>query len=188
MSSKTTIFSRIKNIDLPSKEMPVLPIFNGLSDDKVAFFIEMLEILGVTVIQGNNLSDINTIIEETGYAPKDVFSNIHALTDKTDANPSSPKDLKLSVLEGSVGVAENGAIWIDSSVLPNRALTAIGENLLIALPLSKIVWNMHEAYTYIRPQDTGYGVFISGPSETKDIGQSLAKGTHGTRTLRVFLY
>jgi L-lactate dehydrogenase complex protein LldG len=46
---------------------------------------------------------------------------------------------------------------------------------------------MHHAYKALEITDMGFGTFISGPSKTADIEQSLVIGAHGSRELFVFL-
>ncbi|WP_158022018.1 LutC/YkgG family protein [Flammeovirga pacifica] len=187
MTSREKILSAIEGINLPSKELPITPIFEGLSEDKHAFFFEMLNTLGVEVIVSDNDDQLKDIIKEKQQDGK-VYSSIPDLgADDLTVNKDEMANLNLSVIEGQLGVAENGAIWVNGEDLKHRSLTAIASHLLIVLPYHKIVWNMHEAYTYIKPQDHGYGVFISGPSKTADIEQSLVKGAHGAKSLIVYI-
>jgi L-lactate dehydrogenase complex protein LldG len=91
------------------------------------------------------------------------------------------------VLPGNFGVAENGAVWITESGMGDRALPFICEHLLLVLPLTEILSNMHEAYERIGDLKYDLGTFIAGPSKTADIEQSLVLGAHGPKSLTVIL-
>jgi L-lactate dehydrogenase complex protein LldG len=90
-------------------------------------------------------------------------------------------------LQGNFGVAENGAVWLEDKDLPHRIVPFITQHLILALDTDKIVATMQDAYQRIDLKSTGYGVFISGPSKTADIEQSLVYGAHGAKELTVVL-
>jgi L-lactate dehydrogenase complex protein LldG len=103
-------------------------------------------------------------------------------------DPHTLEGLDLAVLPGTLGVAENGAIWVEGSALPHRALVVIPEHLVIVLSAGDLVADFHEAYGRIdlsaRPR---FGLFVAGPSKTADIEQALVIGAHGARSLTVLL-
>ena len=98
------------------------------------------------------------------------------------------EEIKVVILEGQFGVAENGAIWLDETNFPNRLVPFITEQLVIVLSKDNIVGRMHDAYLNLNMKETGFGVFISGPSKTADIEQSLVYGAHGAKRLIVITY
>ncbi len=102
-------------------------------------------------------------------------------------NTHELKDLDLLVLEGGIGVAENGAIWISDEQITPRVLPFITKHLVLVIDEKKIVENMHDAYDKLKNLDYNYGVFISGPSKTADIEQSLVVGAQGALSLTVFI-
>jgi L-lactate dehydrogenase complex protein LldG len=57
--------------------------------------------------------------------------------------------------------------------------------LALVLPKREIVHNMHEANTRITVGASSLGLFLSVPSKTADIEQSLVIGAHGPRSLTV---
>jgi L-lactate dehydrogenase complex protein LldG len=89
---------------------------------------------------------------------------------------------------GKTGVAENGAIWLEDADMPHRLLPFITQHLILKLNTDRIVATMQEAYRLLRMNESGFGVFISGPSKTADIEQSLVYGAHGAKELTVILY
>ena len=102
-------------------------------------------------------------------------------------DPRKLSDLELLVCRAHYGVAENGAVWIDESILPHRAALFLAEHVSVVLNREDIVRTMHEAYARIDIGSHGYGVFVSGPSKTADIEQSLVIGAHGPRSLTILL-
>nr|WP_256534367.1 LUD domain-containing protein [Lewinella sp. JB7] len=93
----------------------------------------------------------------------------------------------VTVLRARLGVAENGAMWVSETEAVHRVLPFITQHLVLVVRTSDLVGTMHEAYRRIDVAETGFGVFIAGPSKTADIEQSLVIGAHGPRSLTVCL-
>ena len=160
------------------------------SDGQLLFqqFVESLSKAGAEVNVLNDEEQLQPFLQQN-------FSDLINLLDsevfgryKADVSKSELKNIPTVVIPGQIGVAENGAIWIDERNFQNRLLPFITEQLVIVLNKASIVKNMHEAYKLINPGATGFGVFISGPSKTADIEQSLVYGAHGAKKLWVLLF
>ena len=116
--------------------------------------------------------------------PKDDIKGI--AYDDTVAEAQNLNGTDVGVVRGQIGVAENGCVWIPQS-MKEKAVCFIAEYLVIVLPKSGIVNNMHEAYARIEMPATGLGTFISGPSKTADIEQALVMGAQAARGVTVVI-
>jgi len=85
------------------------------------------------------------------------------------------------VLKAEFAVAENGACFINNQT--DRKVYSYYESIAIELDSSKIVNNMQEAMGLVDIED--FAIFLSGPSKTADIEQSLVIGAHGAKKLGV---
>ncbi len=103
-------------------------------------------------------------------------------------DPHELEGLDLSILPGTLAVAENGAVWIEGAKLPHHALVVIPEHVALVVNVADVVPDLHAAYARLdlagRPR---WGLFMAGPSKTADIEQSLVIGAHGARSLVVLL-
>ena len=95
-------------------------------------------------------------------------------------------EIEVLEIDGEFGVAENGAIWLSEEALPHRVAPFICQHLVINV--KKIVPHMHAAYEELGKVNSGFGLFLSGPSKTADIEQSLVIGAHGARSLTVVIH
>src|SRR5262249_40998723 len=96
------------------------------------------------------------------------------------------ESVDFAILAGRFAVAENGAVWGIDEGVKQRGIFFIVQHLALVVPASEIVDNMHQAYERLAFARPGFGAFISGPSKTADIEQSLVIGAHGPRSLTVF--
>ncbi len=108
-----------------------------------------------------------------------------SITEKT--NPHDLEHIDLAIVKGELGVAENGAIWISEDQCIVRVLPFITNDLIIVLSKDRLCLHMLEAYDLNAERERNFGVFISGPSKTADIEQSLVIGAQGAMSLIVFL-
>jgi L-lactate dehydrogenase complex protein LldG len=90
-----------------------------------------------------------------------------------------PDKVDMVVIRGQIGVAENGAVWIDEHDMQIRKFPFLTGHLVLVLDKAKILPDLHEAYAQVDLEQAGFGVFIAGPSKTADIEQSLVIGAHG---------
>jgi L-lactate dehydrogenase complex protein LldG len=95
------------------------------------------------------------------------------------------RDVRVTLVKGEFGVAENGAVWVDASGLRHRGLLFLTESLVLVLEGRDIVPDMESAYAQINFGRVRSGYFISGPSKTADIEQCLVIGAHGAKSLIV---
>ena len=194
MNSREKILQTI-SINKPTFiEMPAMEIKRAVSEPVPALyqFIKTLEGIGGKVAQ---VSDINIVRDDlkqsrdTGAYIVNTIPSLGVVNSEIDevmeANTLEP--VYKTYIEVTIGVAENGAVWLYESQMKNRLLPFICQHLVVCLDAKNLVPTMHEAYQQIDVAKEGYGVFLAGPSKTADIEQSLVIGAHGARSLMVYL-
>lgn len=194
MSSREDILQSIRYATNTKFEKPDLTMIEKhalVYPDVVAQFCSMIKQVGGDTVLLKQEDDVNELIKKMYPGVRRIASNLEGVTCAT-FNPDEildPAELdgtELAVIDGELGVAENGAIWIEQDV-KQRAIYFISEKLVILLDRKEIVNNMHEAYKRIDTGEYGFGVFISGSSKTADIEQALVMGAHGARDVLVLI-
>ena len=192
MSSKEEILKKYRANIRERFDMPDLSDIKAITyPEPLVQFVKMSEMVGGQVIEVDPGRDINALIQGLYPEAKEIASNLPEVTIAT-RNPDTvgrARDLNgtdVGIIRGMFGVAENGCIWIPQQ-MKEKAVCFISENLVILLPKSQIVNNMHEAYQRIEFNDYGYGTFISGPSKTADIAQVLVMGAQAARSVTILL-
>jgi L-lactate dehydrogenase complex protein LldG len=96
---------------------------------------------------------------------------------KTDFGRIDHIDLLL--VDGLIGVSENGAVWLTGDCLGDRRFPFITHKMVIILNKKDLVFDLSQAYRRIDLSEHQFGIWIAGPSKTADIEQSLVIGAQG---------
>lgn len=192
MSSRDEILASVRNHTRTKYGMPDLGAIDAtVYPDLTGQFCTIMQQVGGEAILLQQDENLNELILKLNPDARRIASSLPEITCAT-YNPddiSDPAELNgtdLAVIDGKLGVAENGAVWIEQDV-KLKAIYFISEKLIILLDRDKLVSTMHEAYPRISTGKAGFGVFISGPSKTADIEQALVMGAHGARNVTVIL-
>lgn len=187
MTSRDQILQSIRtNNKAVDTELPSYSNFGLTFEDKHEQFSTMLESVGGKALFIKE-EELDKTIKSIYPDEKIIASNVEACTlANFDANSEDDahklKDIDLAIVKGEFAVSENGAVWLKNSENRHRSLYFIAQNIVIVVKKDAILNNMHEAYKLINFENPSYGVFVSGPSKTADIEQSLVIGAHGPKS------
>jgi L-lactate dehydrogenase complex protein LldG len=193
VGSKQAILGLVRANKPESAALPKLDNAWVAYADRQRQFAAMIESVGGRCLLVANLDEINRALAEIpAYASAKQIVSLLPGAGQANFDPNSIDDphalaaVDFAILSGQFGVAENGAIWVSDTNIRHRAIYFIAQHLALVIPADQIVDNMHQAYKRLSFPQLGYGAFISGPSKTADIEQSLVIGAHGPRSLTVF--
>jgi L-lactate dehydrogenase complex protein LldG len=191
MNSREKILQAIREAKPDLHPLPAQIGFESNHTKLAEQFTLVLQSIGGKVVAVRSMADITAYLEQHYDLTQPTISLVEGLP-PCNVSPASTDDphqfenLSLVLLRAQIGVAENGAIWVDEQNFTLRVLPFITLNLAVVIDEDDLVDTMHEAYRQL-PFATGYGVFIAGPSKTADIEQSLVIGAHGPKAMTVFL-
>lgn len=189
---KEDLLQKLRQNTKEQYDMPDINIQGLTYPDLFVQFREMTETVGGKVVSARKTDDINQLVrnlypEAKTFASSLPYINIaqknpDTVTDATDLNGTD-----VGIVEGRLGVAENGCIWIPQT-MKEKAVCFISEYLVIIIDRQNLVNNMHEAYARIdMDEQYNFGTFISGPSKTADIEQALVMGAQAARGVTVIV-
>jgi L-lactate dehydrogenase complex protein LldG len=193
MASRDDILRAVRASQPPAAKLPGL-VQEWISyPDRRRQFAELVESVGGRCVFVDDVDGVNR--ELASLSAYTTAKRIVSLVSGAGApnvdleavdDPHALADVDFAILPGRFGVAENGAVWVTDEGVPHRAVYFLVQHLALVLPAGEIVDNLHQAYERLAFDGPGFGVFISGPSKTADIEQSLVIGAHGPRSLTVF--
>ncbi|QDV48020.1 LutC/YkgG family protein [Gimesia fumaroli] len=198
-TSRDEILNRLRSQSVPKTERPDLSAPELTQqwisyDDPAEQFATMLASVGGVCARVKNVDEVNQKLSEIPayQESKKICSQISncgtanvEISNVTD--PHDFEDIDFAILPGEFAVAENGAVWITNDGGPARTLYFLSQHVALLVPAAEVVQHMHAAYERLSFETPSFGTFMSGPSKTADIEQSLVIGAHGARSLTVFL-
>lgn len=194
MSSRDEILRRVRRHEA-SEISPPAEFVNGIIfPDPIAQFVDVLSAVGGRSLHASSLAAaaqrVSEVASDVGAGT--VCSLVEGIAASTfDVSeiddPHLLNDVDLAVVPGQLAVAENAAVWVTPASPVERTLCFLSQNLILVVPRDEVVSNLHQAYERINVAATPFGTWISGPSKTADIEQSLVMGAHGPRSLTVIL-
>lgn len=194
-TSRTEIFARLRSALPESAPLPDLPATGPWQtfDDPFQRFCDVLETVGGICYRVPTLAAANEGLNQIDQwqNAKVRVSVVDGVGDSTFDmsavdDPHDLENVDFAVVQGHFGVAENAAIWVTDDTVKHRVLYFLPQRLAMVIPSKHIIHNMHEAYGRIEVGKHRFAGFVSGPSKTADIEQSLVIGAHGARALTVF--
>jgi len=165
--------------------------FESAIDNYLQSFITVLELMHSKikiVTDWQQINDDILALKNDGYyvlnAINEIENDRNSIMQK---NKNELQTLDYAFIKGDIAIAENGAVWLNDESFVNRLLPFICKHLCLVINTKNIVCNLHEAYQKIRINETGFGVFISGPSKTADIEQTLVIGAQAALNVTVYI-
>lgn len=190
--SRDVILAKVRQHILPAAALPELPAQGIEFVDRWTQFSEVLAAVGGHALPVAERSGLEAAIRALPVfvAAKSIVCRVPDLRIgnrdmELVENARDLADIDLAIMPGLFAVAENAAVWVSGNGLRHRAVYFLAQHLVLVVQKSQCIDHMHQAYQRLSFSGAGYGLFISGPSKTADIEQSLVIGAHGPRSLTV---
>ncbi|MGB0681308.1 MAG: LutC/YkgG family protein [Magnetovibrionaceae bacterium] len=190
--------------ELTAHKRNIIPARAQLSaEERVQLFIEEAEAINATTERVATLADIPAALAkyladanlpaEVRLAPDALIQSIpwgDQPTLTTATGPAEPTDA-VAISAAFAGVAETGTLVLHSGPDNPTTLNILPDTHVVVLATDRLSGAYEEAWSRLR--ETGDGSmprtvnWITGPSRTADIEQTLLLGAHGPRQLHILL-
>jgi L-lactate dehydrogenase complex protein LldG len=178
MSSRNKILQNIARAQYPEVTKPEIYKHGYSEQDVLTGFLDACRRNGTEIISVSDREEATKAYKRTVFQHESANDQLTAL-----------------LVESTLGVAENGSVWLPEEALPDRVAPFACEHLCVLLFMENLVPTMHHAYQRFLDHASGnpagvvsgFGVFIAGPSKTADIEQTLVTGAQGSKKHTLFL-
>lgn len=206
-TTRTAILNQIRG-SLRQKALPdeqtdavnqpvVTPLKPQLQDEWLSLFTQKLTKVAGTWERIADFSALPLAIKnflQTNQLPLKIVADKYLQTSLAEGDeleiayrPAEDEDTS-SVSLAFLGVAETGSLVFCSQADQPTNLLFLPANHLVVLPLNRLVAHLEAVWQAVREQPLPRSInFVTGPSRTADIEQTIQLGAHGPRRLHVIL-
>jgi len=189
MSSRDDILARVRKNQPPPQPLPAVPAFDAMGGTLLEAFKAAVLRMGGKLAGAPADGDLDALVRRLFPDAKVICSATPEVKGnrplESVLGPAELSNVDVGVVRAVYGVAETGSLWLTEKEFKVNTLGFLAQHLVVLLDPARILENMHHAYRERAQFDTGYGVFMTGPSATADIEGVLINGAQGIRTLTV---
>jgi L-lactate dehydrogenase complex protein LldG len=193
-SSRETILRRLRKQLVPAAPLPEVLKGPWIDyPDPIHHLTQLLASVGGELVCVERVEQVAERLEsfEQFRQARHVISTVPGIRSDLQLDQvESPRELEATdfmITTGHFVVVENGAVWVTDERVRHRAALFLTQHLVLLVERQQWVPTMHAAYARLDIGRRPFGCFISGPSKTADIEQSLVIGAHGCKTMQLYL-
>ena len=198
MSARERILDRVRRAVDGVDAAPPAPLRPAISRpaDPLAQFTAQAEAVQAQVTRVADADDLPTAVAEelrrrnlparirTGDDP--LFDRDWGAVERS-TGPGRPEE-PVTMTRAALGVAETGSLVFTSGPDNPVTLNFLGETHFAVVAARDIVQGYEEAWEVLKAQQKPRTVnWVTGPSRSADIGQTLQLGAHGPVALQIFI-
>lgn len=168
-----------------------IPKSNNINENNYTvldkFFISLHD-LGSKAFMVNSIEEVISLYQKSGPGIENILNTIPelGLINVEEINTIKLQTFYQIWVRGVLGVAENGAIWLENLSIIKDIFPFESEHLIIVLSADMIVTNMNQAYEKIKMDKERYGMFLTELSAPPKMDRSEVQ-IHKTSKITVYI-
>ena len=192
MSFRDTILQNVRNNQPSSRELPAIPKFHSEQpvDLKKQFTAALKELYGEVLTEPP--ADFKEFLRKRFPDAKTICSAVPEYAGnrvpEDFARWSDASSIDVTIVRSPLGVAETGSVLLSEEEFRVNTIGFLAHDIVILLDPAEIVENLHDAYSHPHFLDKAYGLLMSGPSGSADIGGITVHPAQGVMTLTVIFW
>ena len=192
MNFRETILQNVRSNQPSSRELPTIPKFHSEQpvDLKKQFIAALKKLYGDALTEPP--ADFEEFLRKRFPDAKTICSAVPEYTGnrvpEDFARWSDATRIDVTIVRSPLGVAETGSVLLSEEEFRVNTIGFLAHDIVILLDPAEIVENLHDAYSHPHFLDKAYGLLMSGPSGTADIGGITVHPAQGVMTFTVIFW